>query len=423
MRLLPPLSRRRRADARARPRRLSLLDRLAAHPARGPRPREPARASTSTTASSTSCSRTASSRSSTLYHWDLPQALEDRGGWTARETADAFAEYAEVVAARLGDRVQHWITAERAVGDRVARLRPGPARARPGERGGRASPPAITSCSPTAGRSRCCAASAPEAQVGITRRPDPDAPADRLRAPTSSPPALEDAHAQPLVPRPASCAARIRPRALERFGAAAARRARTDDLRDDRAAARLPRRQLLPPPRRAAEPRERRRRDVVAAGGRRVHGDGLGGLSRGAARAARAPPRRVRRAAALHHRERRRVRRPPHERPASTIRGASPTSRATSTRSRDAIADGVPVARLLRLVAARQLRVGTRATRSASASSTSTSRRSSACRRRATPGTATSSRPSAQQPATAHYAPPSCATGRRTRTAGSARTP
>jgi beta-glucosidase len=46
----------------------------------------------------------------TLYHWDLPQALEDRGGWTARETVEAFAEYTEVVAARLGDRVHHWIT-------------------------------------------------------------------------------------------------------------------------------------------------------------------------------------------------------------------------------------------------------------------------------------------------------------------------
>jgi len=46
----------------------------------------------------------------TLYHWDLPQALEERGGWPARETVDAFAEYAEVVAARLGDRVRHWIT-------------------------------------------------------------------------------------------------------------------------------------------------------------------------------------------------------------------------------------------------------------------------------------------------------------------------
>jgi beta-glucosidase len=46
----------------------------------------------------------------TLYHWDLPQALEDRGGWPARETAEAFAEYVQVVAARLGDRVRSWIT-------------------------------------------------------------------------------------------------------------------------------------------------------------------------------------------------------------------------------------------------------------------------------------------------------------------------
>ena len=46
----------------------------------------------------------------TLYHWDLPQALENRGGWPARATAAAFAEYVEVVAARLGDRVRSWIT-------------------------------------------------------------------------------------------------------------------------------------------------------------------------------------------------------------------------------------------------------------------------------------------------------------------------
>ena len=46
----------------------------------------------------------------TLYHWDLPQPLEDRGGWPVRETAEAFAEYVEVVAERLGDRVTRWIT-------------------------------------------------------------------------------------------------------------------------------------------------------------------------------------------------------------------------------------------------------------------------------------------------------------------------
>jgi beta-glucosidase len=46
----------------------------------------------------------------TLYHWDLPQALQDLGGWTARETAKAFLEYTDVVTRRLGDRVKHWIT-------------------------------------------------------------------------------------------------------------------------------------------------------------------------------------------------------------------------------------------------------------------------------------------------------------------------
>jgi beta-glucosidase len=46
----------------------------------------------------------------TLYHWDLPQALQDRGGWPARDTAYRFAEFASVVAARLGDRIGDWFT-------------------------------------------------------------------------------------------------------------------------------------------------------------------------------------------------------------------------------------------------------------------------------------------------------------------------
>jgi beta-glucosidase len=46
----------------------------------------------------------------TLFHWDTPQALEDEGGWPVRSTAEAFPEYVEAVAARLGDRVGHWIT-------------------------------------------------------------------------------------------------------------------------------------------------------------------------------------------------------------------------------------------------------------------------------------------------------------------------
>ncbi|MCF3651665.1 GH1 family beta-glucosidase [Synoicihabitans lomoniglobus] len=46
----------------------------------------------------------------TLFHWDLPQALEDRGGWRARETVEAFGRYATTVVQAFADRIEHWIT-------------------------------------------------------------------------------------------------------------------------------------------------------------------------------------------------------------------------------------------------------------------------------------------------------------------------
>ncbi|NBC29676.1 MAG: beta-glucosidase [Spirochaetes bacterium] len=46
----------------------------------------------------------------TLFHWDLPQALQDRGGFAVRDSAEWFAEYTERVVSRLSDRVKHWIT-------------------------------------------------------------------------------------------------------------------------------------------------------------------------------------------------------------------------------------------------------------------------------------------------------------------------
>ena len=90
---------------RARRRLVPLLGRLAADRAR----RAPARSRragwTTTTGSSTPRCARGVQPTATLYHWDLPQALEDRGGWLERSTAEAFADYAMVVHDRLGDRV------------------------------------------------------------------------------------------------------------------------------------------------------------------------------------------------------------------------------------------------------------------------------------------------------------------------------
>ncbi len=46
----------------------------------------------------------------TLYHWDMPQVLEEQGGWRKKETVDAFVRYAEVCFDAFGDKVKHWIT-------------------------------------------------------------------------------------------------------------------------------------------------------------------------------------------------------------------------------------------------------------------------------------------------------------------------
>ena len=66
----------------------------------------------------------------TLYHWDLPQALQDLGGWANRSVTDAFAEYANVMYKRLGDRVTRWITLNEPIiftmmGHRLGVLAPG----------------------------------------------------------------------------------------------------------------------------------------------------------------------------------------------------------------------------------------------------------------------------------------------------------
>ena len=129
---------------RARPRRLPLLDRLAPGHARGHRRRSTRPGSTSTTGSSTDCSPPASSRSRRCTTGTCRRRSRTRAAGRSRATADAFADYAEVVVARLGDRVGDVDDAQRAVRRRQPRLPHRRARAGPRDRWPTASPPPIT---------------------------------------------------------------------------------------------------------------------------------------------------------------------------------------------------------------------------------------------------------------------------------------
>ena len=100
---------------------LPLLGRLAARPADRTRPGQPARARLLPGAGRRAARRGASSPWPPLYHWDLPQALEDEGGWANRDTAKRFAEYAELLAARARRPGRHVDHAQRAPGSRPTR--------------------------------------------------------------------------------------------------------------------------------------------------------------------------------------------------------------------------------------------------------------------------------------------------------------
>ncbi|GBL19606.1 beta-glucosidase [Anaerolineaceae bacterium] len=92
----------------------------------------------------------------TLYHWDLPQALQDAGGWPQRATAEAFVEFADATSRVLGDRVKNWITHNEPwcaafLSHQIGEHAPGWTTGAPRLM------PAITCYCHTAGRFRCCA--------------------------------------------------------------------------------------------------------------------------------------------------------------------------------------------------------------------------------------------------------------------------
>ena len=209
----------------------------------------------------------------TLYHWDLPQALEDDGGWPERATAYHFAEYADVVAAALGDRVKHWATLNEPYcsshfGYVTGFMAPGRTSVADGFA---AAHHLLLGHGLAVERLRD---RVPDAEVGIVfnfnpMHPASDDPADVAAAGRQGRPA------QPLVRR-ADRRARLPDRRHRRRSVVRRRDPRRRPRRDRRADRRA-RRQLLQPIAR----RCRRRTDRAAGPGDR---DGLGDLPRGSRR-------------------------------------------------------------------------------------------------------------------------------------------
>ena len=137
----------------------------------------------------------------TLYHWDLPQALQDRGGWANRDIAGAFVEYAALMYKRYGDRVTRWITLNEPhvftmMGHRQGVMAPGIRELAITARR------CTTRCSPTAAQSRPSATAASRARSASPTANTSYEPPTTLagnRSPPSSSPAIS-MHASSTAP-------------------------------------------------------------------------------------------------------------------------------------------------------------------------------------------------------------------------------
>jgi beta-glucosidase len=117
----------------------------------------------------------------TLYHWDLPQALQDEGGWANRATAHAFGHYADIASRRLGDRVKHWITHNEPWCASMVAYEMG--RHAPGFRDGRAALAASHHLLLSHGLAvEAIRSHSPQAEVGITLNLSPTEPASSSAA-------------------------------------------------------------------------------------------------------------------------------------------------------------------------------------------------------------------------------------------------